>query len=217
MSQGAMNWPFLTLTGLARCGPRPAPGPSAGRGRRGSAAGRHTSAAGSTCAALVDVRRHRQPGRALDRFQRLEPLVQPRPAKRLARSAVGLVERRLEDQRDLQPLGQLGERVRNGKRQLLDFRSRTGRRSKANPAPDHTDADQRETTRDIATSVANRSASVPALLLKLAQAGTLVPDGGILAASQNTPTAELGKGWLTAPRGATFSTPLRSHQSSPPE
>src|SRR5262249_19231803 len=47
----------------------------------------------------------------LDGGQRLESLVQPRTAERLARGAVGLVERRLEDQRQAEAPGHFGEAV----------------------------------------------------------------------------------------------------------
>jgi hypothetical protein len=68
---------------------------------------------------LMDICRHRQPRAAFDRFQRLEPFVQPRPAEGFGRSAIRLVERRLEDERNLQTLSYFREAIRDPERQIM--------------------------------------------------------------------------------------------------
>ena len=81
MSQGARNWPFLTL--IARPVSAAARSRSVWRQRKaGIWSTSTTSATGAHCSALVHVGQHRQPGRLLDLGQDLEALA---PGRRRAR------------------------------------------------------------------------------------------------------------------------------------
>ncbi len=55
---------------------------------------------------LVDVGEERQTGRLAHGAEDLQPLIESRPAERLDRRAVGFIERRFEDEVDLQLVAQ---------------------------------------------------------------------------------------------------------------
>src|SRR5262249_28058211 len=93
---------------------------------------------------FVDVGGDRQPGAALDRLEGLHPLAQPRPAERLARGTVGLVERRLEHERQLQALRQVGDRLGDAQCQVVrldDARAGDPQQRPAGTTNDVADAD----------------------------------------------------------------------------
>ena len=69
--------------------------------------------------AFVDIGGHGQPSPLLDGRERPQPRLQARPAERFAGCPVGLVERRLEDQRHLQARRHLLEPVGDVQRQLV--------------------------------------------------------------------------------------------------
>ena len=72
---------------------------------------------------LVNVGQHRQPGARLDLGERREARVETRTAKRRQRRAIGLVVRRLEDQRHIRARAAISrscERGLDGVRLALD-------------------------------------------------------------------------------------------------
>ncbi len=72
---------------------------------------------------VMDVGEHRAAEPFFDGSQDFQPLRQARPAKRFAAGPVGLVERRLENERNAQVGGQLDEMLRDGHRQRLRFKN----------------------------------------------------------------------------------------------
>src|SRR5262249_40971845 len=87
-------------------------------------------------------RHDRQPRALFDRCQRLESLVQAGTAERLAGGAVGLVERRLEDQRQFEAPGEVGKAVGDLQGQLVrldDARPEHPQQGPTRPADDVAD------------------------------------------------------------------------------
>ena len=130
MSQGARNWPFLTLTTLAGLRRRRPAGRSGGTGRPGSAARRRPRPTRAHCAALVHVGQDRQ-ARALadlgeDRQRAVEAdaALAARALVRLALSKLGLV-----DEADAEPAADLLQRAGHLQRVLRGFPSGRARRS----------------------------------------------------------------------------------------
>src|SRR5262249_51630824 len=68
---------------------------------------------------LMHVGRHREARFLFDRGQRTDAFLQPRPAERLARRAVGLVPGSLEDDGDLELLRQPRQMLGNLERQVI--------------------------------------------------------------------------------------------------
>ena len=136
MSQGAMNCPFLTLTARPV---RPAAWMQVGLPGQESRYLEQIADLGHRrrLMAFMDVRGDRQAGASLHGLQRPQARLQSRTAKRLARGPVGLVERRLEHQRQSQTLGQFPQPLGNPQRQIVrldDARSGDPEQRLAGPA-----------------------------------------------------------------------------------
>ena len=69
--------------------------------------------------AFMDVGRDRQPGALTDRFERLQSFFKTGAAKRFAGSPIRLVEGRLEDERNLEPLRHGGQLIGDPEREIV--------------------------------------------------------------------------------------------------
>ena len=126
MSSGARNWPFLMLTGLPACATAWMKSVcrhrNAGVCRTSTVAA--TSAISSSC---VHVGQHRHADLPLHVGEDAQAFLHAEPAERRARAAVGLVVRRLEDERDRKRGADVLELAGDVDLQLLRFDdARTG-------------------------------------------------------------------------------------------